>query len=439
MKKMRQLIIPYVGIDRVIETISVAYKRGATEIAPSELASLLGCSVSNINNVSPTLGLLGLTNSEKGLISITNNGLEFIRAHNSGELEKAKEIIRKGVEESEALKFVKSLLETRVQLTGEEIGRALSDRFGKKWKNVLSYRTFGNSCASIVGFAGFGFYHDGVLSLKPITVKAEGELYPPEVGFHPIIELLNALYPFERAKGSDLAKKLKIKEGRIASELSVCVTLRLVEKDARGGYKITEMGRKLVDPLLSEAIKAQVFKECLMNSPYSHVIMQLSQADKELTYEAIGESLAFLLRRDWTSLTKKIYGRKFVTWLNVAALVEKVRPNNFKMKVDEIKGLIKAKEEAKAQAVDTAMVYEVGRILGALEAITPNKESEKDFEDRVTVLKTLLKEHADLELVFDLLKRNFKLSLEAGNPSIYRTNIEFVRDKVKEKLGMKTD
>lgn len=428
--------IPYVGIDRIIETLNVAYKRRATKITASELASLLGCGVSNINNVSPALGVLGLAITKKGSISITSDGLEFIRAYNSGEPEKAREIIRKGIEQSEALKFVKSLLETRVQLTGEEIGRTLSDRFGKKWKNVLSYRTFGNSCASIVAFAGFGFYHDGVLSLKPVTMKAEASLYPPEIGFRPIVQLLNALHPFERAKSSDLAKKLKVKEGRISSELSVCVVLRLVERDSTGGYRTTEIGRKLVEPLLPEKDRNRVFQECLLNSPYSDVILQLSKVNKELTYEDIGESLAYLLRRDWTSLTKKIYGRKFITWLNAAALIKKVGKNKFKLRVDEIQSLMKAKEEAKAQAIDVTKIYEVGRILGALETIIPSKETEKEFEDRISVLKTLLKEHVDLELVFGLLRKNFQLSLEAKNPSIYRTNVKFIRDKIKEKLGM---
>ncbi|MGB9760779.1 MAG: hypothetical protein ACPLZG_13195, partial [Thermoproteota archaeon] len=384
MRKMKQrLIVPYVGIERVIETLRAIYKNGLKEITISNLASLLGCSVSNINNVYPTLNVLNLAITNKRLITITNEGMEFISAYDSGDLKKAREIIKKGVEHSEALKFVKSLLKTRVQLTGEEIGRALSDRFNRKWKNVVSYRTFGNSCASIIAFAGFGFYQDGVLSLRPATIKAELELYPPEIGFRPIIQLLNALHPFARAKSYDLAKKLKVKAGRIASELSVCITLGLIEKDSTGSYKITDMGRKLVDPLLSEDRKSQIFRDCLMNSPYASVILQLSQTDKELTYQDIGESLAYLLRRDWTNLTKKIYGRKFISWLKAAKLVEKIGPNKFKLNVSEIQKVKEALEQTKIQTPDLGRIYEIGRILGFLETLMPCEENMKAFEDRI--------------------------------------------------------
>lgn len=431
-----RIVIPYIGIDQISETLGTAYKKGTREVTLIELASLLGCSVSNINNVTPTLGLLGLANVKKGTMSITSDGMEFIRAFSSNELERAKEIIRKGIEKSEVLKFVRSLLETRVQLTGEEIGRALSDRFEKKWKSVATHRTHGNSCASIVGFAGLGFYYDGVLSLKPMTAKVETTLYAPEIGFRPIIRLLTALYPFERAKSSDLASKLKAKEGRISKELSVCVVLGLVKKDTAGGYRVTENGRRLIDPHLPREEKAQVFMECLLSSPYAEIISKLSQLDRDLTYEEIGESLAYDLRRDWTSLTKKIYGKKVITWLNAAELTEKLGPNSFRLKTVEIRETIRNKEEAKTQAVDVYKIYEVARTLGALEALAPTKENMEEFDNRISVLKSSLKEHADLELILDLLRKNFQLSTETENASIYRTNIEFVRDKVKEKLGM---
>ena len=430
-----QVIVPYVGIDRVIEVLKIIYKKGTREISVEELSSLLGCGVSNINNVTPTLGVLGLIDIKKRIITITSDGFEFISSYNSDKTEIAKKVIRKAIDGNEALKFVKSLLDTRVQLTGEEIGTAISDRFGKKWKNVLSYRTFGNSCASILGFAGIGYYNDGILSLKPITTKSEADFYPPEVGYQPIIRLLNALYPFERAKGSDLAKKLKAKESRIAKELTVCVTLGLVERNVSGGYSVSERGRKLIDPRSASEVKAQVFMECLLHSPYAEIISRLTQADKELTYESIGESIAYDLRRDWSSLSKQIYGKKFVTWLNGANLLEKSGPNNFKLKSTEIGNAIK-KEQETPQAKQVKEIYEIGRVLGGLETIFPIEENKKEFEDRVSVLRSMFREHGDLDLVFDLLRKNFQLSLESKNILFYRTNIDFVRDKIKEKLGI---
>ena len=439
MGKMGKVIVPYVGMERIIEFLGAIHKRGTNEITISELASLLGCGVSNISNVSPTLNLLGFANVKGGVISITNNGMEFINAYNSGKTEKAKEMIKKEAEQSSVLGFVKSLLETRVQLTGEEIGRTISDRFGKHWKNFGTYRTVGNSCASILNFAGFGFYHDGVLSLKPMTMKAEAEMYAPEVGFQPIITLLNILHPFERVKISDLVKKLKgIKESRIGKELPVCVALRLVEKDTASSYGITEMGRKLIDPVLSSRQKAQVFRDCLLNSPYVEIISKLSKTDKDLTYDEIGKTLAFELKRDWAPYTKKSYGKKFITWLNGAELVKKIKPGRYKL-IDEIKEGTKIQREDSTQIFDISKIYEVGRLLGYLEALIPSEENRKEFEDKLSVLKSILKDYINLELAYDFLIKNFQLSLEAKNPNIYRTNMELVRNKVKDKLGISID
>ena len=435
MKRRQHIIIPYVGIERVIECLKVMYRRGVREIDTKELSSLMECSLSNINNIIPTLRLLKLAEIKGGKISITSEGMEFIRALNAGEIEKARKIVRKGIEQSEALQFVKSLLEARVQLTGEEIGRALADRFGKKWKAIASYRTYGNSCASIIGFAGFGTYHDGVLSLKSSTTQARVGLYAPEVGFKSIIRLLKGLYSLKRSRIPDLAKKLGVKESRIASEISVCVLLGLVGKDATGAYQITDVGSRLIDPLLPREERARVFRECLLSSPYGDLILKIAERKRELTYEDFGEGLAYILRRNWTALTKKLYGKKFVSWLNAAGLIEKIAPNKFKFKEVELKEAVITRKEREA-SVEPSMIYEIGRILGALEAIIPSEESRKDFEDKVSMLRSLLKNHADIGAMLDMLKTNFQLAIETRNPKVYKGNVEFVSKRVREKLNL---
>ncbi len=435
MSRSRKSIVPYIGMDRISDTLGAAYKKGTREISLNELASLLDCSMSNINNVTPSLKILELADVEGGVMTLTNNGMEFIRAHSSNELEIAKGIIKKGIEKNEVLKFVKSLLDTRVQVTGEEIGRAISDRFGKKWKSVLTYRAHGNSCASILSFAGYGHYNNGVLSLKPLTTKAENELYAPEIGFRPIINLLKALYPFAKAKSSDITKKLKGKKGRISSELSVCVILGLVKKDSVGGYSITKVGRRLIDPHIPREEREKIFRECLMNSPYVEIVSKLSQIDREITYEEVGENLAYDLRRDWTDLTKKIYGKKFITWLKAAGLVDKLGPNNFRLKTIEIRESVEDRDE-RAEVADASKIYEIAKNLGILETLFPEEKNKKIFEDKITILKSLLNEHTDLELVFELLQKNFQLSIENENVSIYKANIEYVSEKIREKLGL---
>ena len=151
-----RIIVPYITIDRIIDVLGVVYKKQTREISFEELSLLLDSGASSINNVTPALGILGLVEVQNKIIYLTDDGLEFISAYNSGKKDVSKKIIAKGIEKSEPLRFVKALLDTRNQLSGEEIGQALSSHFSKKWKSLVSIRTFGNSCASIIAFAGYG-------------------------------------------------------------------------------------------------------------------------------------------------------------------------------------------------------------------------------------------------------------------------------------------
>lgn len=166
-----QTVIPYVGIDRIAELLKAMYRSSLKEQKLEALATLMGCGISNLNNVTPSLAALGLGEVKRGVLTLTQDGLTCADAFFHDDPEKAKPIIRRNLQKSEALVFTKSLLETRSTLSGEEIGRALSDRFQKNWKNIQTIRGFGNSCATILAFAGFGYYYDNILSIQPPTIR----------------------------------------------------------------------------------------------------------------------------------------------------------------------------------------------------------------------------------------------------------------------------
>lgn len=428
---MISMIIPYVGMDRVIDLLSILYKEKTREIKASDVATLTGTSVSNIENAIYTLKLLGFAEYKKKTIFLTEHGMTFINSINSGKDDEARKILQAVIEQNEVLSFVKSLLESRSQLSGEEIGRALSERFNRKWKNIVTYRNYGNSCASILGFAGVGFYHDGVISVKPLTMKAETELYAPEVGFKPIIGILRGLRSFRRARSSEIAKKLKIKKSRLSSELTVGVALGLIEKGPTGSYQITSRGSTLIDPTFTKEEKMRAFRECLFNSPYSDLIRKFTAAVKGFSPEDIGEYLSFELRRDWTRMTKKIYGKKFLTWLKAAGLVEKVSAKKYRVLTKEVPKKVENKE-LKGK-IRSNQVFELGRIFGVLETLADEDRKEL-FENSLSVLKSLLKDHKELEVALDLLPKNFELSLLHKDPSIYRSSITLIKQKVREKL-----
>lgn len=429
-------IIPYVGVDRVIETVQALYKAHAREIGISELATLMDCKVSNINNVSLAMGLPGLSETVNGKIVLTSEGMVFAQAMASNEEEKAKQIIKAAVGKSEVLKFVKSLLEARSEISGEEIGRALMDRFKKNWKDVRTYRAFGNSCASIISFAGYGYFGNGVLSLNAVTKKAKSDIYPPEIGYNPMISLLTVLNGYERAKLSELAQKLGTGDRSLWAHLAICGALGLVEKDLSGSYRITETGRKLLDPTLSADKKSDIFRACLYGSHYADVIRKMASADRDLTANDIGGILTFHLKRDWSPDTKEIYGKKFLTWLNAANLAVKSQRGLYRVKSDEAATIVAAEvSQPKTEKIDYLPIFEIGRHLGALEALAEDDRS-KSFSDKVAGLKLLLQDHPDLGMLIDMLKTNYELAIASNNPSIFKTNLDFVRQKIKERMKL---
>lgn len=430
------IIVPYVGIDRIIELLKAMYKNASKEKKLEEIAALLGCGVSNLNNVTPTLTVLGLGEVRKGVLSLSPDGLVCADAFLHDDYEKAKIIIRKNIEKSEALTFTKSLLETRSTISGDEIGRALSERFNKNWKSIQTTRSFGNSCASIVSFAGFGHYYDGILSVKPPTIMASTALYAPEANYTEIITALNAMHGFERAKISEIANKLKQKESGTSQTLSVVVALNLVERLPNSIYKITEMGRSLIDPLISNEEKQKIFRDCLLKSKYSEIIEKIAKSGKEFSVTDIGEVLSFHLQRNWSDSSKQVYGTKFGNWLSNAGLTDKAPSGKYAIlrELLQVQTSETEKRSDEKQEADLRTIFEVGRAVGSLESIIRDKDDEKFFNEKLAMLKGLLGDHDDLKLTLDMLANNFEVAKTTNNSTVYQSNIGFVRNKVKEKL-----
>ena len=332
----KKIIVPYVVMDRVLETIQALYKEGSREIQLQKVADLLGCSVSNINNVTPTLTVLGLAETKDGQLILKTEGMAFGEAFSANKEERYKEIIKKAIDKSEVLKFVESLLEAKSQLSGEEIGRALSERFNKNWKDVRSYRAYGNSCASILSFAGIGFYDRGILCLTPATQTIISSVYAPEIGYNAIVGLLKVLNVFNRVKISDFSKRTGNDEKKVWTQLTVCTKLNLVNKEVQGVYSITDSGRKLIDPSASQALRTEVFKNCLMNSSYGEIIRNVASSANEITTESLGDALSYQLRRDWSAQTKKLYATKFLTWLTAAEIITKSDNSHYKVSTGKL-------------------------------------------------------------------------------------------------------
>lgn len=432
----RPIVVPYVGIDRIIEVVQKMYKMSAKEMKLEQLCSILGTKLSNLANVTPTLASLDLGYAKNGVLTLTPDGILFGDSCNVGELEKAKQIIKNKIPHSEPLVFVKALLETRKTLSGDEIGNALAERFDKNWKSLQTRRIFGNSCASLLSFSGNGHYFDGILSLAPLTVKTMNTISAPEATYNEIMNVLKSLHGFERAKIGELSKRIGLKDQTVYSSLTICSILNLVEKGPFNTFHLIENGKKIIDPLTEEEEKKEIFKNCLLQSEYIKIINKLAASNKELTSSDIGDVLAFELERDWSEETKKLYGNKFLSWLTNSKLSEKSSPGKYKIKKITISNLeIPEKQDVK-KIENSAEIFEIGRILGNLESIISEKDKTSRFKEKMLILKGFLEEYDDLKFALEMLKTNFEIALNTENPQVFTSSLSLISNKISEKLGI---
>jgi len=436
--ELKTIVVPYVGIERIIEILQTMYKNNMKEQSLENIAKSLECGLSNLNNVTPTLTILGLGEVRKGILKLTPDGLVCADAFLHNDHEKAKVVFKKNIEKSEALLFTKSLLEIRSTISGDEIGNALSDRFNKDWKSLQTIRNFGNSCASIIAFAGFGYYGEGILSNKPPTIKVTSSFYSPSIGYNPMMNLLKSLHGFERVNIKDIIKKLQANEATLYTDLTICTILNLVEKETAKTYKLTDNGRQLIDPTISEENKTRLFRKCLLSSQYGEIIKKLAESKQGRNYSEIGSVLSFFMKKDWSEKSTLPFVKKFLTWLNNAGLTEKIKPGIYKIIIDDDEQLETTNKTLEEQYVENPVklksVYEIGRSIGALESIMLDVDKTEFFNEKLAILKGLLEEHEDIKMTLDMLGNNFQVATDTKNPTVYQSNVDFVRNKVKEKI-----
>ena len=430
----QSITIPYVGIERLITLFTIIYRKSSKEIMLTELATLLGCGVSNLTNVIPTVSLLGLGVVRKGVLNLTGDGLVFADACAADDLTKAKQVIKKNIQNSEALSFVKSLLETRTSISGDEIGRALSKRFGKNWKNITTIRIFGNSCASLISFVGYGYYYNGILSSKPPTIKPSSSVHAPEVNYSQILKILDAVHGFEKARIEEISAKAKQKEAVAYKTLTITTILQLTEKEPNNVYRLTHEGRRLLDPLTDDEEKQKIFRDCILRSRYAEIIQRLLKSRDKVSFDEIGEVLQFYLQRHWSESTKKNYGKKFGHWLTSAGIIVKTKGSKYTIRKEFSQDIEDSQETNSVNNVRAEDIFEIGRAIGSLESIILNIDKSKFFSEKSTILKGLLEEYDELKLTLDMLENNFEIATATNNSTVYQSNVDFVRNKVKEKI-----
>lgn len=202
----------------------------------------------------------------------------------------------------------------------------------------------------------------------------------------------------------------------LSSELIVCDELKLIKREYRGLYKISELGEKIINPSLREEERSKIFKQCLLNSRYRFIIEKLH--DIPFDDNKLGEIIIYIFKSKATVTTYKIYGMKFLNWLKSANLVKKVKKGTYTIDDSKItteeKIIIKETAEKttpssnddESYQLSFQNYYEIGKLVGMFLSCIEKKEIIKeDVEKLITTCHyfkqtedviTLLTDHKNL-------------------------------------------
>jgi len=314
--------LPYLRIGKtneLLKGIPLQLVSEVNEFSAHGLAEAIGASTTTVSNLIATMKSLDFVEGERKFRFTAVGDRYTIRIRN--EEEEAKRVLRHQVENIEYFQIIRQRLDEKGKLTIFEIGSQIVSQYDKKWKNPLTLKTYGAAIASILDFVGLGYYKGGVISAE----KVEGEeraMPAPYPSADKIFRILNALSP----SGVDihtLSRSLETKERRLSPELACCQALGFAGHPRRGVYVLTEAGKAIISPFMSDDERKAKFTGYLVQSTYKRVIDKLP--GDEITVKSLGNVLESEYGKKWSGLTKKTYAKKFLNWLRFSGLVEKVK------------------------------------------------------------------------------------------------------------------
>jgi len=328
MKVVKGGYFPYLRLGKMNEllrAIPLQLVSQVNEFSAQKLAETVKVGPTTASNFIATLKSLGFVKGSRRF-RFTAEGDSyaiFIKNQAAGAAaeEEAKKVLRQQVEKIEYLQAFKKMLDEKRRLTIFEIGEQIVLRYEKKWKSPLTLKTYGAGVASVLDFAGFGFYRRGLLSL--VKKEVESRAMPvPYLSAEKMFKILNLLSP----SGADilfLSQNLKTQERRLSQELACCRTLGFVKHPSRNFYSLTREGKAIISRFKSEGERRAEFRRRLLASPYKRGATQLPRGEK-ITVETVGNLLETVYQKRWSDLTKKTYAKKFLNWLKFAGIVTKL-------------------------------------------------------------------------------------------------------------------
>jgi hypothetical protein len=315
---MKSIVIPYASTSQISSLIRALQARG--KLDRRSLETIIG-GKSTLANILPTAKCLKLVGVDKEYVELTPVGAELARAVTTNNVGKVEEAYKSAIKDNAVFDFTISLLDMRRAIKNLELGEALATKFGKTWSNPLSYSRYGACTAEILAAAGYGSYSNGMLYFERSTKPNVKEAAIPAVTIKLLRKkILPILFGNDKSL-QEVVGELKTSETKISDMLTNATDLGLVHKTTHGRYALTNKGKDIVSPKLSDENKKKLIRDLLLNSPYGYTISSLKE--KDFDRDLLGKYLAHDLARSWKSSTSKWAGGRLLNWLKEAGLVEK--------------------------------------------------------------------------------------------------------------------
>ncbi|MCD6371834.1 MAG: hypothetical protein J7L39_03905, partial [Candidatus Aenigmarchaeota archaeon] len=296
--------------------------------------------------------------------------------------------------------------------------------YNKTWRDIATYRAYGSACASILSFAGYGIYGQGILKNEKYGERKEKKLPSPYLSFNKIIKILREVGNEEIGLHL-LSERLKTRPNRLGAELSVCVELGLIRRLAPGKFMLTKKGKDLIDPLNAH-IRSEIWKDVLIKSKYNKIIALLNNT--EFDFKELCEILQHHFGGKWKEeKTVVTFTKKFLNWLKEANLIEE-REGKYKLTENIKSSNDSFEKKLSSLGITLTDYYFIGKNIGIISASVDYNEINK----AVSNLISLCKQDPSLVDVTELLEQHLKLfdEMKLSDGRIFIPDIRLLEKKL---------
>ena len=304
-----------------------------------EISQKASLSLSVLSETLPITKRLGLLGKRLGnhKYFLTPLGKEIIEDIKKEEEEKLAPLGRELIKKSKVLEEGYKILTEKENLTYDELGLRLAEKFGKKWNHPFTYRAVGRSCVDILSS-----FH---LIKKDVRRDKEGKEGRARRGYFGKQRHENVLIPtagtafiFSTLKtlrkdgGNDIS--LLLNTQRKKENFKSLVDLGIVEHVGENKFELTEVGKQLKNAIGTNR-ENKVFRTILLKyPPVLGTINVLKEGEEEFSILDLANAIKKYNNSDWTNETGRSYAYKFLSWLKKADVIENGNYGHYRLTND---------------------------------------------------------------------------------------------------------